>query len=222
MSCRLAEPAGRSRAIRVVIANGEPLFGDAMGRVIRQCARFQLVGQAQEGRGALDLLRALRPEVAVLGPSLGGLDGHRILGMVVVEGMPTRLVFVGDDVDQAAAYDLLGEGAAGFLTKATSPEQLRDAILTVAAGGVFLAREIQGAVAQEIRMRVSDDRPLLSPREREVLRRIAAGESVPVIARTMHLSVSTVKTHAHHLYDKLGVSDRAAAVAVAMRRGLLD
>jgi two-component system nitrate/nitrite response regulator NarL len=116
----------------------------------------------------------------------------------------------------------LGEGAAGFLTKATSPEQLREAIITVAAGGVFLAREIQGAVALEIRMRVSDDRPVLSPREREVLRRIADGESVPTIAAALHLSLSTVKTHAHHLYEKLEVSDRAAAVAVAMRRGLLD
>jgi two-component system nitrate/nitrite response regulator NarL len=206
----------------VVIANGEPLFGDAMGRVIHQCSRFQHVGQAVAGREAVGLLRALRPDVAVLGPSLRDFDGQRILGLVVLEGMPTRLLFVGDDVDQTTAYDLLGEGAAGFLTKATSPEQLREAIITVAAGGVFLAREIQGAVALEIRMRVSDDRPVLSPREREVLRRIADGESVPTIAAALHLSLSTVKTHAHHLYEKLEVSDRAAAVAVAMRRGLLD
>jgi two-component system, NarL family, nitrate/nitrite response regulator NarL len=208
--------------IRVVIANGEPLFGDAVGRVIRQCSSFQLVGQAAEGREALELLRALGPDVAVLGPSLGDLDGHRILGLVAIEAMPTRLVFVGDDVDQAAAYDLLGEGAVGFLTKATGPDELRDAILTVAAGGVFLARAVQLAVAREIRLRANDDRPVLSPREREVLGRIAAGESAPIIARAMHLSLSTVKTHVHHLYDKLEVSDRAAAVAVAMRRGLLD
>ena len=208
--------------IRVVIANGEPLFGDAMGRVVRQCSRFQLVGHVAHGRQLLELLRALGPDVAVLGPSLGDLDGHRILGLVAAEAMPTRLVFVGADVDQAAAYDLLGEGAVGFLTKATGPEELRDAILTVAAGGVFLARETQLAVAREIRLRATDDRPVLSPREREVLCRIAAGESAPIIARAMHLSLSTVKTHVHHLYDKLEVSDRAAAVAVAMRRGLLD
>jgi len=222
MSCAPAEPVRRPRAIRVAIASGEPLFGEAMGRVVRQCARFQLVGEAAEGRAALELLRALRPDVAVLGPSLGELDGHRILGLVVGEAMPTRLIFVGDDTDQAAAYDLLGRGAAGFLTKATSSEQLRDAILAVAAGGAFLAPESHVAVVREIRLRTTDDRPVLSPREREILRRIAAGDSVPAIARAMHLSVSTVKTHAHHLYEKLEVSDRAAAVAVAMRRGLLD
>jgi two-component system nitrate/nitrite response regulator NarL len=218
----LAEPARHPRAIRVVIANGEPLFGDAMGRVIRQCSRFQLVGQAADGHAALELLRTLTPEVAVLGPALGGLDGHRILGLVAIEAMATRLIFVGDDADKGNAYDLLGKGAAGFLTKATSPEQLRDAILTVAAGGVFLAREIHLPVVREIRLRETDDRPVLSPRESEVLRRIARGDNVPMIARAMHLSVSTVKTHVHHLYEKLEVSDRAAAVAVAMRRGLLE
>jgi two-component system, NarL family, nitrate/nitrite response regulator NarL len=222
MSSASADHARHSRSIRVVIANGEPLFGDAIGRVIRQCASFQLVGQAGEGRTALELLRALRPDVAVLGPSLDGLDGQRILGLVTIEGMPTRLVFVGDDVDQAATYDLLEEGAVGFLTKSTGPEELRDAILRVAAGGVFLAPDVQTVVVREIRLRSADDRPVLSPREREVLGRIAAGQTAPRIACEMHLSLSTVKTHVHHLYEKLGVSDRAAAVAVAMRRGLLD
>ena len=222
MSTALAEPIRRPRAIRVVIANGEPLFGDAIGRVIRQCSSFQLVGQAAGGREVVELLRALRPDVAVLGPSLGGLDGGGIVGLLAIEDMPTRLVFVGEDTDHAAAYDLLGKGAAGFLTKATGPEELRDAILTAAAGGVLLGRQIHGGLAWEIRLRETDDRPVLSPREREVLRRIAAGETVPVMARALHLSVSTVKTHVHHLYEKLEVSDRAAAVAVAMRRGLVD
>ena len=218
----LVDSARDPRAIRVAIANGEPLFGDAMGRVIRQCSRFQLVGEACHGRDALAMLRALSPDVAVLGPSLGDLDGPRILGLVATEDMPTRLVFVGDDVDQATTYELLGRGAAGFLTTSTGPDELREAILAVAAGDVFLARAVQVAVAREIRLRTNDDRPVLSPREREVLCRIADGESVPTIARAMHLSASTVKTHVHHLYEKLEVSDRAAAVAVAMRRGLID
>ncbi len=206
----------------MVIANGQPLFADSMGRVIRQCSRFQLIGQAAEGRAALRLVRALRPDVVVLGPSLGIVGGQRVGDLLMTEGVPTRLLFVGDDIDQAAAYDLLGEGAAGFLPKTTSAEQLCEAILAVAAGGVFLAHETQTAIAREIRLRTSDDRPVLSPREREVLCRIAAGESVPAIAQAMHLSVSTIKTYVTHLYEKLGVSDRAAAVAVAMRRGLLD
>ncbi len=217
-----SEDPRRTRAVRVVIASGEPLFGEAMSRAIRQCARLQLAGEATEGRGALDLVRALAPDVAVLGPALGDLDGDRILDLVGLEGVPTRMVFVGDRLDQAVAYERLGKGAACLLTTVTPAEELCDAILTAAAGDVFLAREVHPVLASEIRLRASDDRPVLSEREREVLRRLAAGERAPEMARAMHLSESTVKTHLHHLYDKLEVCDRAAAVAVAMRRGLLE
>jgi two-component system, NarL family, nitrate/nitrite response regulator NarL len=209
-------------SIRVVVANGEPLFGDAIERVVRQCARFQFVGHAADGRAALERLRNLRPDVAVLGPSLPGLDGRRILGLVRMEEIPTRLVFVDDDFDDGMTYDLLGEGAAGVLAKTTSPEQLRDAILAAAAGREFLSGDSLAAVTREIRLRNHDDRPILSDREREILKRVARGESAAVIARALHLGLSTIKTHRAHLYEKLGVSDRAAAVAVAMRRGLID
>lgn len=216
-----AEPARQTHSIRVVIANGEPLFGDAVERVIRQDARFQVIGQAAEGRAALELVRALRPDVAVLGPSLAGLDGKRILGLVTIEEIPTRLLFVGDEFGEATAYDLLSEGAAGVLTKTTSPDQLREAVLAAAAGREFLSGDTLAAVTREIRLRNSDDRPILTNREREILIRIADGESGPVMAQAMHLSVTTIKTHRCHLFEKLGVSDRAAAVAAAMRRGLL-
>jgi two-component system, NarL family, nitrate/nitrite response regulator NarL len=94
--------------------------------------------------------------------------------------------------------------------------------VAVAAGRTFLSVEVQHAVVGEIRVREHDPRPLLSPREHEVLRRVADGQSTPAIGAAIHLSVSTVKTHLAHLYDKLEVSDRAAAVAEAMRRGLID
>jgi two-component system, NarL family, nitrate/nitrite response regulator NarL len=216
-----AEPARQTRStIRVVIANGEPLFGDAVERVIRQCARFQLVGHAVEGYAALELVRALEPDVTVLGPSLADIDSQRILRLVTTAEVPTRLLFVGD-FSQATAYELLGGGAAGVLAKTASGEQLRDAIVAVSAGRAFLSVDIQTALRREIRLRNGDDRPILSGREREILVRIADGESVPVMARALHLSVSTIKTHRGHLFQKLGVSDRAAAVAVAMRRGLI-
>jgi two-component system, NarL family, nitrate/nitrite response regulator NarL len=221
MPSATAEPHA-TRSIRVVIATGEPLFGDAAERVVRQCARFQFVGHATDGRSALERLRALKPDVAVLGPSLPGLDGRRVLGLARMEEIPTRLIFVGEQLDDGTTYDLLGEGAAGVLTKTTSPEQLREAIIAAASGREFLSGETIAAVTREIRLRNHDDRPILTAREREILRRIAQGESATVIARAMHLALSTIKTHRGHLYEKLGVSDRAAAVAVAMRRGLIE
>jgi len=212
----------RTHAIGVLIATGEPLFGDAVERVVRQCALFQFVGGAADARAALERLRSLRPDVALLGPSLPGLDGRQVLDRLRIEEIATRLVFVGDDFDDGTTYDLLAAGAAGVLSKTTSRDQLRDAIVRAAEGRECFSDETLAALTREIRLRNDDDRPRLSPREHEILKRIAKGEGPIAMARAMHMGHSTVKTHCRHLFDKLGVSDRAAAVAEGMRRGLID
>jgi two-component system, NarL family, nitrate/nitrite response regulator NarL len=215
-------PSNSMSVIRVLTADAQPLFSDALCRVIRQCSDFQLVGQASDGRDALRLLRALRPDVALLERSLPIVDGPRILRLAAEELLPTRIVLVSAAPDPVGAYEMVERGVVGCLTRTTSAEQVREAVTTVASGRVFLASEIQDALACEIRLRAGGQRPLLSEREREVLRRVADGQNTPEIARSMYLSVGTVKTHLNHLYDKLGVAERAAAVAVALRRGLMD
>jgi two-component system nitrate/nitrite response regulator NarL len=92
----------------------------------------------------------------------------------------------------------------------------------VARGKTVLAPELQAGVAGEIRLRAPHDRPVMSDRERETLTLIAEALRAPQIGRTLHLSTATVTTHLQHIYEKLGVSERAAAVAEAMRRGLLE
>jgi two-component system nitrate/nitrite response regulator NarL len=96
------------------------------------------------------------------------------------------------------------------------------AVLDCAKGRDVVAPGLAAGLAGEIRRRAEPKGPVLSPREREVLKLIAAGRSIPAIAKELYLAPSTVKTHAQRLYEKLGVSDRAAAVAEAMRRKLLD
>ncbi|MEA2393694.1 MAG: two-component system, NarL family, nitrate/nitrite response regulator NarL [Solirubrobacteraceae bacterium] len=208
--------------IRVVAADLQPLFRESIARVVRECPDLELVGEAAGGREVVALLRTLRPDVAVLDPELPDLDGRRILGLVLVDELPTRVIFVSDGVARTAAYDLVEGGAAGCLTKSTDRAELCEAIISVAGGGVFLTGDSQLAIVREIRLRATIDRPILTEREREVLRRLAAGESAPAMGRAMHLSVGTIKTHLGNLYEKLDVSERAAAVAVAMRRGLLE
>jgi two-component system nitrate/nitrite response regulator NarL len=208
--------------ITVAVADGQPLFRDAVCRVVRQCSALRLVGEAADGRAALDVLRRGGPDVVVADPELPKLEGQRLLAYVAGAQLRTRVIFVGGGLESDAAYELVAQGAAGCLTRSTSAGELRRAVMAVAVGGSFLAMTVQDAIVGEIRLRAEDPRPRLSEREHEVLRRIADGESAPSIGLAMHLSVATVKTHLGHLYDKLGVSERAAAVAVAMRRGLLD
>ena len=123
--------------------------------------------------------------------------------------------------ESGLVYQALQTGAAGYLPKEARREQIVDAVLACARGESVVAPELTAGLVSEIRMR-ADEGPALTDREREILRHIAAGKSLPEIARELFLGVTTVKTHVQHVYEKLGVSDRAAAVAEAMRRRLIE
>jgi two-component system nitrate/nitrite response regulator NarL len=167
------------------------------------------------------VLRDERPDVALVDVDLDGLPGDRLLELVRAERLPTRIVLVGPRFASERAYGLLAAGAAGFLTRSAGEGELRRAIAVVADGSAYLGTDVQDALSYEIRLRADGHRPVLSARELEILHRVADGDSSRAIAAAMSVSLSTVKTHLTHLYEKLGAGDRASAVAAAMRRGLL-
>ncbi|HWO49682.1 MAG TPA: helix-turn-helix transcriptional regulator, partial [Solirubrobacterales bacterium] len=109
-----------------------------------------------------------------------------------------------------------------YLAKRSEADRVCAAIAAVAAGETVIDDRFQAGLAAEIRLRERGDRPALTEREREVLALTAEGGSVADVAGRLHLSDATIKTHLHHAYEKLDVSDRAAAVARAMRFGLID
>jgi two-component system nitrate/nitrite response regulator NarL len=184
--------------------------------------QLELVGSAGNGREALDAIRELRPDVALLDVKMPELDGMAVVRAVSRDELPTRVVFLSAYVDSAVAYRALAEGAVGFLSKEASSEAVCDAITAAARGETVLSPEVQSGIADEIRLRSAPERLSLSARESEVLALIAEGLSAPDIGKRLHLSPATVKGHLQSLYEKLGVSERAAAVAEAMRRGLLE
>lgn len=208
--------------MRVLAADGQPLYRDAVVRAIGARPDLELVGEARDGREALDAICAAEPDVAVVGVTLARLSGEQVLNAVTRDGIRTRVVMIAARPDAEQVYAALGKGAAGYLTTGADARELCDAISAVARGGTVLSPQLQASVAGEIRMRSPRTRPVMSSRERETLSLIAEGLSAPDIARVLHLSTATVKTHLHHIYGKLGVSERAAAVAEAMRRGLLE
>jgi len=208
--------------VRVLAADGQPLYRDALARAIRERPELELVGQAGNGRDALEAIGAEQPDVAVIDRTLTGLSGEQVLNAVARDGLRTRVVLMAAQADPCEVYTALADGAAGYLTKQASARELCDAIAAVARGRTVLSPELQAGIAGEIRLRAPHDRPVMSDRERETLTLIAEGLSAPQIGRTLHLSTATVKTHLQHIYEKLGVSERAAAVAEAMRRGLLE
>jgi two-component system nitrate/nitrite response regulator NarL len=208
--------------VTVVVADDHPLYRDGVVRALRASGRVEVVAEAGDGRTALAEIAERRPDVALLDYKLPELDGVAVTNAIVRDGLPTRVLLVSAFTDSGVVYKALETGAAGFVSKEARREQIVDAVLACARGEHVVPPDVAAGLVSEIRLRRQHDAPALTPREQEILRLIAAGKSLPEIARELYLGLTTVKTHVQHLYEKLGVSDRAAAVASAMRRGLIE
>ena len=207
----------------MVVADDHPIYREGIVRAINERPDLELVGEAADGRQALEQIQELSPEVAVLDIRMPGLDGTQVLSAMRRDGLETEVLFLSAFMEPELAYRTVASGARGYLSKESSRHEVCEAIVTIARGGTALAAEAQAGLAREIQERErTGGRPNLTDREQEVLNYVAEGLSAPDIGKQIHLSTTTVKSHLHSLYEKLGVSDRAAAVAEAMRRGLLE
>lgn len=208
--------------ITVFVADDHPVYREGVVRAIKARPDFELIGEAADGRAALEAIRELAPRIAVLDMQMPGLQGQDVLQAIRRDGLPTRVVLLSAHLDSDTVYKAVADGAGAYLSKESTRERICDAVAAVARGEVVLSSEIQAGLASEIQMREKEGRTILTPREQQILRLTAGGNSAPDIGKMLHLSPATVKTHLKSLYEKLGVSDRAAAVAEGMRRGLLE
>jgi two-component system, NarL family, nitrate/nitrite response regulator NarL len=215
-------PAQGKKRVTVLIADDHPLYREGVVRALSASGQVDVVAEAEDGRSALEKIQEHQPDVALLDYKLPELDGVAVTNAVVRDQLPTRVLLVSAFTDTGVVYQALETGAAGFVSKEARREQIVDAVLACARGENVVPPDIAAGLVSEIRLRKQDDRPALTQREQEILRLIAAGKSLPEIAKELYLGLTTVKTHVQHLYEKLGVSDRAAAVASAMRRGLIE
>jgi two-component system, NarL family, nitrate/nitrite response regulator NarL len=212
-----------SEKVQVVVADDHPLLRDGVVRALVSSGSVDVVAEADDGPDALKLIRTHRPHVALLDYRMPGMDGAQVAAAVLREELPTRVLLLSAHDEAAIVYSALRDGAAGFISKESSRSELVESVLSCARGHDVVAPQLAGGLAGEIRRnRDASAAPALSPREREVLVLIAEGRSIPAMATKLFLAPSTVKTHVQRLYEKLGVSDRGAVVAEAMRRGLLD
>jgi len=210
------------RRIEVVVIDDHPFFRDGVSRGLTNSGLITVVGEAATGREALELIESLRPDVALVDYQMPDLDGIAVTQAVVRDGLPTKVLLLSAITDSPVVFRALEVGASGYLSKDARRAEIVDAVLSVAQGRTVVPPELAGSLAQEIRMRAQPAGPVLSERETQVLKGFARGLSIPQLAKELYIGASTVKTHTQRLYEKLGVSDRAAAVAEGMRRGLLE
>lgn len=205
-----------STQVRIVVVDDHPVVRDGLSGMIAQDDRIVVVGEADDGATALEVIARMRPDVVLMDLRMPGMDGLSAIHALRRESQqwPHILVLTTYDTDQDihAAVDA---GADGFLLKATPRVELIEAVLQVAAGGKVLSDSAAASLFSRGRVEHLTDREL------EVLRAISRGGTNRSIAAELLVSEATVKTHLLRLYPKLGVHDRAAAVRVAFERGLL-
>jgi len=205
--------------IRLMLVDDHPVVRDGLHGVFAVDEDFEVVAEAGDGQEAL--ARAARVEVDVVlldlrMPRMGGVETIRALATQAPDVRVLVLTTFDTDRDVLPAIEA---GATGYLLKDASAAELKSAVRAAYAGQPVLAPSVAGRLIGQVR-RGPDS--ALSPREVEVLRLVAAGTTNRETARRLLISEATVKTHLLHLYEKLGVNDRAAAVSEAYQRGLLS
>ncbi|WP_087874150.1 response regulator [Arthrobacter globiformis] len=206
----------------IFIADDHPVYREGLAQNWKNVPQIEVVGSAGDGKSALAAIRELKPDVAVMDLQLPELGGMEVLETLFAEAAPTNILVLTAYMDSKTVFRAFTHGARGFLEKAASFDEITDAVLRIGAGGTIIAPFAQDVLARELRTRQdAPKKPTLTAREVDILRLAADGHSGQKIAKELHISLTTVKTHLQHIYEKLEVSDRAAAVAQAIRRGIL-
>jgi DNA-binding NarL/FixJ family response regulator len=212
--------------IRVLLADDQRLVRAGFRMILRAEPDIEVVGEAGDGVEAVDAAKRLRPDLVLMDvrmPRLNGIEATRLL--LALPDPPRVLVVTTFDLDQYV-YETLRLGASGFLLKDAPEDQLIAAIRTVVKGVALLDHDVTKRLIDAFAGRVAAGRnpaelDALTPRETDVLRRLARGRSNAEIARDLYLSEATVKTHVAHILSKLGLASRTQAAVLAYETRLV-
>jgi DNA-binding NarL/FixJ family response regulator len=215
----------KAKPARVVIADDHELARAGLRAMLTGQRGLELVGEAANGREALELCRRLQPDLALIDVRMPVLDGLATCRAIKQECPATSVILVTVHENPEYLLEALKAGAAGYVLKDISQRELITAVYGVLQGESMLSKELVIRVLQRWASQAPHQEQLLpgllSPREREVLQLLAQGQTNREIARKLIVSVSTVKIHVEHILAKLNVSDRTQAAVRAIELGLL-
>ena len=205
---------------RVFVADDHPVFLEAVARIVESGPQLELVGKSSDGRAAIEEIRRLQPDIAVVDINMPVMDGLELLRTIDQEGLGTDVLILTGSGEDEHIYRAIAEGARGVVSKTDPSANVIEAIRTVARGGTYVSPTFSGSLAGQVRLHARTDALVLTEREIEVIRLTADGCSAAEVGDALHLAVPTIRTHLANIYEKLGVSSAPAAVAEALRRGL--
>lgn len=213
--------------IRVLLCDDHAVVRAGVKAVLGTVRDIEVVGEACNGKEAVELAARLKPDVIVMDLSMDVMDGAEATRVIVASDPTARVLIMTMHSEEEALVRLLEAGAAGYLVKNAADRDLVDAVRTVARGDSYLRAAAARALAKEIKRREThaaeqEQFDKLSERERSILRLIAAGYSAPEIGGQLSISAKTVDTYKQRIQDKIGLSHRPDYVKFAMRLGLLE
>ena len=203
--------------IRVLVVDDHPVVRSGIVGLLASAPDIEVVGEAADGRAAVDAALALDPQIVLMDLRMPELDGDAATALILASRPGIRVIVLTTYESDASILTAIEAGASGYLLKAAPQEEILAGIRSVARGEVALAPSIAAMLVG----RLKTPAVTLSPRETEVLGLVSQGLSNPAIARRLFLGEATVKTHLLHAFEKLDVSDRTRAVTKAMELGLL-
>ncbi|MEV4620170.1 response regulator transcription factor [Asanoa sp. NPDC049573] len=204
--------------ITLLVVDDHPIVRDGLSGMFARDPDFEVLGQAGDGAEAVRLARALRPDVILMDLRMPGTDGVTAIGELARHGVESKVLVLTTYDTDSYVVPAIEAGATGYLLKDAPRDELLRAVRAAARGEAVLAPSVASRLMHQVRQPGAGP---LSERELQVLTLVADGRNNREAAATLFISEATVKTHLLNIYAKLGVSDRAAAVAEAFHRGLL-
>lgn len=213
--------------IRVVLADDHAVVRAGLKAVLGTAKDIHVVGEARDGKEAVELTERYHPDVVVLDLSMGEFDGNYAVKEIIAKQLASRVLILTMHAEEEYLVPLLEAGAAGYLVKSAADRELVDAVRTVARGEIFVrpaaARVLARGLTRKDPMQEERDRFLkLTERERDVLKYVAQGYSAPEIGEKLFISPKTVDTYKQRISEKLGFAHRSEYVRLALKLGLLS
>src|SRR5215813_1294683 len=203
-------------SIRILTVDDHPILREGIAAILGAEPDFELVGEANNGREAVDQFRTHRPDVTLMDLQMPQMNGINAILAIRREFSDARIIVLTTYSGDAQAVRAFEAGAFGYLLKNMLRKELIETIRTVHGG----KKRIPAEIAVEMAEHHTDD--LLTERETEVLRQVAAGNANKVIADRLKISEETVKAHMKNILSKLSASDRTHAVTIALKRGMIE
>jgi DNA-binding NarL/FixJ family response regulator len=213
--------------MRILLADDHTLFRRGLRRLLEEHG-FTVVGEAPNGASAVQLARALRPDLTIMDLSMPEMDGIEATQEIIDDDPGARILAMTVTASEEEVLDVLMAGACGYFVKSADGEEIVAAVLAAVAGDAMISPAVATRLVGRLREQRRHERvqappkpPPLTNRERDILRLLAQGRENSAIAAELVISPATVKTHVAHLLDKLGLDNRVQAAVFAVRHGIV-